>query len=81
MLRAFQFITGYVILIGAEIVRLFFGTSSEFSIYILDNLFYFRTIGVLIIVFPVIQFMWFGNKPVKVIIIAALLLYLALRLV
>jgi hypothetical protein len=84
MIRLAQFITGIVILITIEILKVYYimpfpGSQQSDSIgiayFIHSNIFYFRTIGWLIIVFPVFSYYLSGSKRSKWLVSGALLVY------
>ncbi|MBT1706149.1 hypothetical protein [Chryseosolibacter indicus] len=84
MLRSIQFITGLVILLACEILPFYFlspssdrqqNVISQTAYFISNNIFYFRTIGILILIFPAIHFFWFGSKTSKWLISLAIITY------
>jgi hypothetical protein len=84
MLRPLQFIVGLVLLIAIEILKVYFITpfpgsqrweSVEFAYFLHSNIFYFRTIGWLIILFPAFIFLWQGSTKAKILTAAGLILY------
>jgi hypothetical protein len=86
MLRTIQFIFGILLLISIEIFRVYFimpfpgsqrSESIELAYFIHNNIFYLRTIGWLIIVFPAIHFYLRGRVLSKWLASAALVLYIA----
>ena len=82
MLRIVQFITGLVLLMGIEITRIYFSDSAgELPKYLLSNIFYFRIVGILIILFPIIHFYWLGSMRSKVIVSLSLALYLVVTMI
>jgi hypothetical protein len=84
MLKPIQLIVGLIILIGLEVLKVYFimpfpgsqhWESVEFAYFLHANIFYFRTIGWLIILFPAFYFIWKGRIMAKILTIAGLLLY------
>ena len=84
MLRTVQFIFGLVLLIALEIFKVYFimpfpGSQQSESIglayFIHSNIFWFRTIGLLIILFPIIQFFTIGKPLAKVLVVVGLIFY------
>jgi hypothetical protein len=83
MLRPLQLITGLILLIVMEIVRAYFAVTlagqshaAGMAHFLHDNIFYFRTIGWLIILFPVVFYLWLGTRSTKVLTLLGLALYL-----
>jgi hypothetical protein len=85
MLRAFQFAIGLVLLIGVEILRVYYimpfpgsqiSDNIELAYFLHNNMFWLRTIGILIIFFPMVQFYTAGSTASKWIVSIALGLYL-----
>lgn len=84
MLRTVQFIFGLVLLIALEIFKVYFimpfpGSQESESVglayFIHTNIFWFRTIGLLIILFPIIQYFTIGKPLAKVLVVVGLILY------
>lgn len=84
MLRAIQFSTGLILLIALEILRVYFimpfpgsqrTEAVHMAYFIHSNVSYFRVIGLLIILFPVLYFFWMGKTPAKVFVAIGLLTY------
>jgi hypothetical protein len=84
MIRVIQFAVGVFLLISIEVLKVYFimpfpGSQRSMSIdlaYFIDtNIFYFRTIGILIVIFPAFQFLAFGKTVTRIVASAALLLY------
>lgn len=85
MLRPIQFTVGLILLLALEILRVYFimpfpgsqrHNTLEFAYFLNNNIFYFRTIGLLIIIFPVIHYYWFGKAWKKVLVTIGIALYL-----
>lgn len=84
MLRPVQFIFGLVLLIALEVFKVYFimpfpGSQQSETVglayFIHTNIFWFRTIGLLIIMFPAIQFYMSGKAYAKILVTAGLVLY------
>jgi hypothetical protein len=84
MLRPIQLIVGLILLISLEILKVYFimpfpgsqhWESVEFAYFLHTNIFYFRTIGWLIILFPAFYFLWQGSTKAKILTAIGLLLY------
>lgn len=84
-MKAIQFTAGIVLLVAAEILRIYFimplpGSQSENAVdvayFIHTNIFYIRTVGWLITLFPLVHFYWVGRTPAKMIVTACLLGYI-----
>jgi len=74
MTRTIQFLAGIILLIGIEILRVYFimpfpGSQRAATIglayFIHNNIIYFRIVGLLLIVFPVLHYVRFGSKKAK----------------
>ena len=81
-LRAVQFSVGLILLIALEFMRSDFkisGTpsseSTDLSNFIQSNIFYLRTIGILIILFPMVNFFWTGSRRTKFLAALGLVTY------
>jgi hypothetical protein len=84
MIRVIQFAVGILLLISIEVLKVYFimpfpgsqrSTSIDLAYFIHTNIFYFRTIGILITIFPAFQFLAFGKTLPRIITGVALLLY------
>jgi hypothetical protein len=84
MIRALQFIIGLGILLSVEILRVYYimpfpgsqrAETVDFAYFLHGNIMYFRLVGFLFIVFPVLQFFLFGSKREKWGVVLALTLY------
>ena len=84
MLRPIQFIVGLTLLIAVEILKVYFARSTsgsqqadsdEFANFLHDNIFYFRTIGWLIILVPAINFFVAGSARTKALTALGLVIY------
>ena len=84
MIRTIQFVIGIVLLISIEVLRVYFimpfpgsqrSETISLAYFVHTNIFYFRTIGLLIILLPAFYFLWFGKPRVKVASGSALLCY------
>jgi hypothetical protein len=84
MLRPVQFIVGLFLLVSLEILKVYFimpfpgsqhWESVDFAYFLHTNIFYFRTIGWLIILFPAFFFLWQGSTKAKILTAAGLVLY------
>lgn len=84
MLRPIQFTVGLVLLLALEVLRVYFimpfpgsqtGDTLEFAYFLNINIFYFRAIGLLIIIFPVIHYYMFGSTRKKVLVTLGMVLY------
>ncbi len=85
MIRSIQFVTGIVLLIALEIARVFFimpfpgsqeSETVELAYFLHRNIFYFRVVGWLIILFPIIHYFWVGTKTAKWLTTLCLLSYI-----
>lgn len=79
MARAFQFITGILILLAIEICRVYFimpfgqrSYSVDVGYFIHENLFYLRTIGLVLILFPAWYYYSLGKLPAKILVSLAI---------
>ena len=89
MLRSIQFIVGIVLFIVLEVVRAYFATSQQgneeentlaFANFIHENIFYFRTIALLIIVVPAVQVFLLGTIKTKIFVGVCLVIALTVFL-
>jgi hypothetical protein len=90
MVRTLQFVTGLILLLALEILRVYFimpfpgsqrSDSVEIAYFLHRNMFWLRTIGILIIVFPAIHYYWLGSKRSKWLVSISLALYLYIFMV
>jgi len=90
MVRAFQFTTGIVLLLAAEFLRIYFimpfpGSQTtravDLAYFLHTNIFWLRTVGILIIFFPVIHYYWMGSTRSKWIVSISLVVYLYIFMV
>ncbi len=74
MARTIQFIAGFILLVGIEILRVYFimpfpGSQRSATIglayFLQNNIIYFRIIGLLLLVFPVLHYVSFGSRKAK----------------
>lgn len=86
MLRIIQFSVGIILFIVLEVVRAYFTAAQEpnepenavgFASFLEDNIFYFRTIALLIIVVPAVQLFLLGTTKAKVLVGLSLAIALA----
>ncbi|HEY0655404.1 MAG TPA: DUF3179 domain-containing (seleno)protein [Chryseosolibacter sp.] len=84
MLKTVQFIIGMLLLIALEIFKVYFimpfpgsqrSETVDLAYFIHGNIFWFRTIGYLIILFPIIHFFTVGKTPSRVLVSLSLVLY------
>jgi hypothetical protein len=84
MTRTIQFIVGFIILIGMEILLVYFimpfpgsqrAETIDLAYLIHNNIIYFRIIGLLLIAFPAVHYFRFGGKVVKASIAVALAIF------
>jgi hypothetical protein len=84
MLKPIQFIVGFLLLLAIEIFRVFFimpfpgsqqGETIGLAYFINDYIFYLRAIGLLIIIFPLIHYLWLGKIWKKILVVIALGIY------
>lgn len=84
MIRALQFTVGIIILIAIEILRVYYimpfpgsqrSETLDFAYFLHNNIWYFRAVGFLIILFPLFQYFLFGTKRTKWIVALTLTLY------
>jgi hypothetical protein len=85
MIRTVQFTVGIVLLIALEILRVYFimpfpgsqrSESIDLAYFIHTNIFYFRMVGWLIILFPMLYFFWMGRRRAKVLTAIGLAAYI-----
>jgi hypothetical protein len=85
MLRSIQFIAGLMLLLALEILRVYFimpfpgsqrAETVDTAYFLQNNIFYFRFIGWLIILFPVIYFFSLGTKTSRWLSSLGLVLYI-----
>jgi len=86
MAKTIQFIAGVIILIGMEVLRVYFimpfpgsqrSETVQLAYFLHNNIVYFRIIGLLMIGFPVFYFFRFGSKKAKGGIIISLVVFAA----
>jgi hypothetical protein len=74
MLRLTQFIVGLLLFIAAEVLRVYFimpfpgsqtSNTIEIAYFLHQNIFYFRTIALLILIVPTVQFYIYGSATAK----------------
>jgi hypothetical protein len=84
MLRSVQFIIGLLLLTALEVARVYFimpfpgsqrSETIDLAYFIHQNIFWFRTVGYLIILFPIIHYFTLGTTRAKVLVAIGLLLY------
>jgi hypothetical protein len=84
MIKGIQFTVGILLLITIEILKVYFimpfpgsqrAETIDLAYFIHTNLFYFRTIGILIAIFPAFQFLVFGKTLPRIATGVALLIY------
>jgi hypothetical protein len=84
MLKAGQFIIGLILLLTLEIVRVFFimpfpGSQEdnmiELAYFINNNVWYLRAVGWLIIIVPLLNYVWYGKVWKKVVVLLAVVGY------
>ncbi|HYG03270.1 MAG TPA: hypothetical protein VD927_12550 [Chryseosolibacter sp.] len=85
MLRASQFIVGIILFIVVEVLRIYLpGVESESLIdlghFVNQNIFYFRTIALLILIVPAIQVFMLGTRNAKVFVAISLIIALTVFL-
>jgi hypothetical protein len=87
MIRTIQFTIGLVLLIALEILRVYFimpfpgsqrSESIDLAYFIHTNIFYFRIVGWLIMLFPMLYFFWMGRTRAKVFTAVGLATYIAI---
>ena len=87
MLRTLQFIFGLLLLIALEVFKVYFimpfpGSQQSETVglayFIHGNIFWFRTIGLLIILFPIIHFFMYGRLRAKILVVFGLVVYAAI---
>jgi hypothetical protein len=85
MIRSIQFIAGLILLLALEILRVYFimpfpgsqhAETVDTAYFLQNNIFYFRFIGWLIILFPVIYFFSLGTKTSRWLSSLGLVLYI-----
>ena len=83
-MRIAQFVIGILLLVALEVLRVYFimpfpGSQKSESIglayFIHENIIYFRIVGGLLILFPVIYYFRFGKNWGKVVLVVALVAY------
>ncbi len=86
MMKAILFIGGMILLLGIEILRVYFimpfpgsqrSETIDLAYFLHNNIAYFRILGVLMIGFPVYAYLRSHSKPVKVGVVVALALFAA----
>lgn len=84
MLKSVQLITGLLLLVTLELLRVYFimpfpGSQHDETIsiayFLHSNIFYFRTVGMLLILFPIVHFFWMGSTRSKILTGVGILLY------
>jgi hypothetical protein len=84
MLRTVQFIIGLLLLIALEVFKVYFimpfpgsqrSETIDLAYFLHGNIFWFRSVGYLIILFPIIQFFTIGKTVSKVLVVAGLIAY------
>ncbi|HYC87460.1 MAG TPA: DUF3179 domain-containing (seleno)protein [Chryseosolibacter sp.] len=84
MVRIIQFIAGILLLLALEILRVYFispfpgsqhSEAVDIAYFLHQNTFWIRTVGLLVIFFPVIHYYWLGSKLSKVLVTLALIAY------
>lgn len=84
MLRTAQFIIGLFFLIALEIFKVYYimpfpgsqqGETIDLAYFIHVNIFWFRLVGYLIILFPIVQFFTLGTSVSKVLVVTGLVIY------
>jgi hypothetical protein len=84
MLKTIQFTIGILLLIALEVFKVYFimpfpgsqrSETVDLAYFIHGNIFWFRTIGYLIILFPIIHFFTVGNKWSRVLVAVAIVFY------
>ena len=83
MLRPLQFIVGLILLIALEILKVYFimpfssqkSDTVEFAYFLHNNIFYFRTIGWLLILMPAFNFLTTGSRKAKILTVIGLAFY------
>lgn len=84
MLRIVQFIIGLFLLIALEIFKVYYimpfsgsqqGDTIDLAYFIHVNIFWFRLVGYLIILFPIVQFFTLGSSVSKVLVVTGLVIY------
>jgi hypothetical protein len=85
MIRTIQVITGLTMLLALEVLRVYFimpfpgsqrSNTIDLAYFLHNNIFYLRTIGWLIIIFPILYFLLRGTTRAKVLTGLGLVLYL-----
>jgi hypothetical protein len=85
MLKTVQFIAGLIMLIGLEILRVYYimpfpgsqrAETIDIAYFLHNNIFYFRFVGWLIILFPAVSFFWLGSTQAKVLAGLGLVVYI-----
>lgn len=84
MLKVVQFVVGIVLLIALEVFKVYFimpfpgsqrSETVDLAYFIHGNIFWFRTIGYLIILFPIIHFFTVGRTSSRALVAVALVVY------
>jgi hypothetical protein len=84
MVKTVQFITGIFLLIVLEVLRVYFimpfpgsqhAATIDIAYFLHQNIFWFRFIGMLLILFPAVSFLWMGTLRQKVFAVFGILLY------
>jgi hypothetical protein len=84
MLRVVQFSIGLILLIGIEILRVYFimpfpgsqqSETIDLAYFIHTNVFWLRLVGYLVILFPIVQFFTLGRTVSKVLVTLGLVVY------
>jgi len=85
MLRTVQFIAGLVLLIALEVLRVYYimpfpgsqrAETIDLAYFLHNNIFYFRVIGWLIVLFPLIYFFTLGSTKAKIMTGIGMVLYI-----
>jgi hypothetical protein len=84
MLKTVQFIVGILLLIALEVFKVYFimpfpgsqrSETVDLAYFIHGNIFWFRTIGYLIILFPIIHFFTVGKRTSRILVSLAIVFY------
>ena len=87
MVRSLQLLAGLLLLVALEVLRVYFimpfpgsqrSETIDVAYFLHHNIFYFRIIGLLIILFPAIHFLWLGTTLSKWLTGIGLVIYLYL---
>jgi hypothetical protein len=90
MVRIFQFIAGIALLLVLEVLRVYFimpfpgsqrREAVDIAYFLHTNMFWLRTIGLLIIFFPVIHYYWMGSRLSKWLVTLSLISYVYIFMV